>query len=98
MECSFNGGPIELGSRGTERRQERKVDQVLCELVRYDVFIDGALHQTKWFGCGVYEVGEGLVLARDKNVPIVGERVHMGGVALVLRGQALAAWKRGGQQ
>lgn len=46
----------------------------------------------------MYEVGEGLVLARDKNVPIVGERVHMGGVALVLRGQALAAWKRGGQQ
>ena len=38
-------------SRG--RGEDRKVDQVVCELSRYEVVV-GALQETKWFGCEVY--------------------------------------------
>ena len=61
-------GPIKVASQGTERGEERKVDQVVCELARYDVIV-GALQETKWFGCGLYEVGDSVVLTSGRSTP-----------------------------
>ncbi len=68
------------------------------ELSRYDVVV-GALQETRWFSCGTYEVGDSMVLTSGRSTPGEGQTVQRGeGVALVLRGPALAAWKLGGQQ
>ena len=91
-------GPIEVASRGNEWGEERKVDLVVRELAQYDV-VAGALQKTKWFGCGTYEVGDSMVLTSGRNAPREGQSVQLGErVALVLRWQALAAWRLGGQQ
>ena len=91
-------GPIEVASRGKEWGEDRKVDWVVSELARYEV-LAGALQETKWFGCGTYEVGDSMVLTSGRSTPREGQSVQRGeGVALVLRGQALAAWRLGGQQ
>ena len=71
---------------------------VVRELARYDV-VAGALQETKWFGCGTYEVGDSMVLTSGRSAPREGQTVQRGeGVALVLREQALAAWRLGEQQ
>lgn len=93
-------GSIEVASQrtGGQRGEERKVDQIVCELERYDVTV-GALQETRWFGSEVYEVGESVLLTSGRPTPATGEMVQRGeGVALVLRGSALSAWKRGGKQ
>ena len=91
-------GPIEVASRGEEWGEDRKVDLVVRELARYDV-VAGALQETKWFGCGTYEVGYSMVLTSGRNTPREEQLMQRGeGVALVLREQALAAWRLGGQQ
>ncbi len=91
-------GPVEVASQGTERGEERKVNLVVRELSRYDVAV-GALQETRWFSCGTYEVGDSMVLTSGRSTPREGQTVQRGeGVALVLRGPALAAWKLGGQQ
>ena len=70
------------------------MDLVVSELVWYEV-VAGALQETKWFGCGTYEVGESMVLTLGRSTPRDGQSVKWGeGVAL--RGQALAAWRLGG--
>ena len=46
--------PIAVANQGV-RGEDRKVDQVVCELDRYGVVV-GALQETKWFGSEVYEV------------------------------------------
>lgn len=75
-----------------------RVDQVACELARYDMEV-GALQETKWFGSEVYEVDKSVVLTSGRNTPAQGETVQRGeGVALVLRGLALGAWRRSGKQ
>ena len=64
----------------------------------YDIKI-AALQETKWFGNGVYHVCYSIVLASGRDTPSVGEPVQRGeGVALVLTGPAIAAWKDGGEQ
>ncbi len=86
-------GPVEVASQGTERGEERKVDWVVREQSRYDVVV-GALQETRWFSCGTYEVGDSMVLTSGRSTPGEGQTVQRGkGVALVLRGPALAAWK-----
>ena len=91
-------GPIEVASQRSERGEDRKVDLVVGELARYDVVI-GALQETKWFGCGTYKVSDSMILTPGRRTPIEGECAQRGeGVALVLRGKALVAWRRGGQQ
>ena len=91
-------GPIEVASQRKERGEDRKVDTVVGELARYDVAI-GALQETKWFSCGAYKVSDSTVLASGRRTPSEGECIQRGeGVALVLRGQTLAAWRCGGQQ
>ena len=84
-------GPIEMASQRNKRGEARQVDLVVGELARYDMVI-GALQETKWFGCGAYKVSDSVVLASGRCTPREGECIQRGeGVALVLRGQALAA-------
>jgi len=41
-------GPVEVVSQWADRqREDRNVDQIVCELERYDVMV-GALQETKW--------------------------------------------------
>ena len=88
-------GPIKVAS---QRGEDKKVDQVVCELARYDVVV-GALQETKWFGSEVYEINESIILTSGRSKPAEGEAIRRGeGVALVLRGLALVAWKCGGKQ
>ena len=93
-------GPVEVVSQraDSQRGEDRKVDQIVCELERYDIVV-GALQETKWFGCDVYEVNGSVVLTAGRTTPAQGEPVQRGeGVALVLRGLGLDAWKKGGKQ
>ena len=91
-------GPIEVASQWNERGEDRKVDLVVGKLARYGVVI-GALQETKWFGCGAYQVSNSMVLSSGRCTPGEGECAQRReGVALVLRGKALEAWRRGGQQ
>ena len=90
-------GPIEVASQSAERGEDRKVDQVVCELAKYGVVV-GALQETKWFGSEIYEVNDSVILTSGRSTPAQGEKVQRGeGVALVLRGLALVAWRRGGK-
>ena len=93
-------GPIETARQGRDANQaeDRRVDLVIRELSRYDIKV-AALQETKWFGNGIYHVGDNIVLASGRDTPPVGEPVQRGeGVALVLTGPAIAAWKDGGEQ
>ena len=91
-------GPIEVASQRNENGEDRKVDLVVGKLAMYDMVI-GALQETKWFGCGTYKVSDSMVLTSGRRTPGEGECAQKGeSVALVLRGKALAAWRRGGQQ
>ena len=90
-------GPKEVASQRNERGEDREVDLVVGELTRNDVVIE-AIQETKWFGCGAYKVSDIMVLNSGRLTPCEGECAQRrAGVALVLRGQALAAWRRGGQ-
>ena len=51
----------------------------------------GALHETKWFGNGVYEVDSSMLLTAGCPTPAVGAPVHRGeGVAIILDDPGLA--------
>ena len=92
-------GPIEIAAQrpGGQRGEDRKIDLIIHELARYKVSV-GALQETKWFGNEVYRVGDSVVLTAGRPVPVEGDVVQRGeGVALVLRGLAITAWKRGGR-
>ena len=59
----------------------------------------GALQETKWFGDAVYEVEGGVLLTAGRPTPADGTPIKRGeGIALVLLGPALAAWRCGGKQ
>ena len=93
-------GPVEVANQRADgqRGEDRKVDQIVCELERYDIVV-GALQETKWFGCEVYKVNGSVALTAGRTTPAQGELVQRGeGVALVLRGLALDTWKKGGKQ
>ena len=81
----------------SQRGEDRKVDQIVCELTKYDVTV-GALQETEWFGDDVYQVNGSSVLTADRAAPTHGESVQRGeSVALVIRSLAVDAWKRGGR-
>ena len=93
-------GPIETARQGNELDvvDERKVDQVVAELERYNVDVAG-IQEVKWFGCGVYRVAESVVIAAGRPVPSAGVVKQRGeGVAIVLSGQAVKAWNSGGSR
>ena len=77
---------------------ERKIDQVISELDRYQVSV-AALKETKWFGSKIYSIGSSVVSTAGRDVPEVGRvRQRSEGVAIVLSGKVVNAWKAGGSQ
>ena len=76
--------------------EARKIDQVVDVLEDYRVTV-AALQETKWFGSEVYKVGENLVLTAGRPVPRE-DRQRGEGVALILKGPAVQAWKAGGSR
>ena len=93
-------GPVEVASQASsnQRGEMQKVEQTVFELTRYGVSM-GALQETKWFGDAVYEVNGGVLLAAGRPTLANGVTIQRGeGIALVLLGSALAAWKFGGKQ
>ena len=91
-------GPIEVASRCGQRGEDRKVDLIEMELKRYDMKV-AALQETKWFGSEVYQVGGSVVLTAGRERPSEGDDMQRGeGVAIVLLGPAIDAWKRTGKQ
>ena len=93
-------GSIDTARKGVgdaEVVDERKIDQVVGELNRYKIDV-AALQETKWFGSGVYDVGKSVVFAVGRCVPgdgVVKQRRE--GVAVVLSGVAVSAWKDAGK-
>ena len=58
-----------------------------------------ALQETKWFGVDAYKSGGSVVLTAGRDVPDAGQRRQKGeGIAIVLSGEAIHAWKAGGSQ
>lgn len=97
-----SSGPVETafvrGERLSRPSDDRRIDTVVSELKRLDVEVAG-LQETRWFGKDSYAVGDAVVLASGRPLPSMGESFFRGeGVALVLRGRALRAWKAGGGQ
>ena len=93
-------GSVETARQGrdTAHAQERKVDLVVRELDRYAIKI-AALQETKWLGSNTYSVGNSVLLTAGHPVPAPGEPIQRGeGVALVLTGPAITAWRAAGQQ
>ena len=93
-------GSIETARGGCDISvvDERKIDQVVSELDKYRVVV-AALQETKWFGNEVYKVGKSVVLAAGREVPGAEAARQRGeGVAIVLSGPALSAWKAGGSK
>ena len=63
---------------------ERKIDQVISELDRYQVSV-AALQETKWFGNEIYRIGSSVVLSAGRDVSEAGQVRQRGeGVAIVL--------------
>ena len=92
-------GPIETARQRSEEKgaEDRRVDLVVRELDRYGVKI-AALQETKWFGNAVYRVGDSVVLAAGRPTPEPDEPRQRGeGVAIVLIGLAISAWKADGE-
>ena len=94
MERALNGGhggPYRDGQPEEQEGRSQASGPGFGELARCDMVIR-ALQETKWFGCGAYKVSDSVVLASGRCTPREGECIQRGeGVALVLRGQALAA-------
>ena len=89
-------GSIETARQGCDVSvaDERKIDQVVSELDRYQVVV-GALQETKWFGSEEYRVGHTVVLTSGREVPGKGEvRQRSEGVAIVQSGGTVGSqWK-----
>ena len=92
--------PIETARQGNvlDAVDERKVDQIVAELVKYRVDVAG-LQEMKWFGSSVYRVAESVVIASGRPVPGAGAVNQRGeGVTIVLSGSAVEAWRSGGNR
>ena len=69
IHCSIETARKGVGD--AEVVDERKIDQVVGELNRYKVHV-AALQETKWFGSGVYEVGESVVWLQEDLSLVMG--------------------------
>ena len=91
---------METARQGPDTRScdERKIDQVVSELNRYNVKI-ASLQETRWFGNDVYDVDGSLVLTAGRPVPDAGRVRQRGeGVAIVHADEAANAWRTGGKR
>ena len=95
-----NEGTVETARLSSEMSEpeDRRIDLVIRELSRYNINV-AALQETKWFGKQVYRIGKSIVLAAGRETPQGDQPRHRGeGVAIVLTGHAVTAWKAGGEQ
>ena len=84
--------------QNTHHAEDRKVDLVVRELERYNIKV-AALQETKWMGNHVYHVGDSVLLTAGRPVPETQQPVQRGeGVAIVLSGSAISAWRAGGER
>ena len=95
-------GPVETAyvraPRNICEKDDRRIDLVVLELDRLRVEVAG-LQETRWFGSGVYRVGDSVVLSSGRPLPSDGGGYQRGeGVALVLRGRGVATWRAGGSR
>ena len=93
-------GTVETAKLSSEKNESeyRRIDLVIRELNRYDIKV-AALQETKWFGNHVYHVGKTIVLTAGRETPQGCQPKQRGeGVAIVLTGHAVTAWKAGGEQ
>ena len=100
--CSLvdNKGTVETARLSSERgeSEDRRIDLVIGELDRYSIKV-AALQETMWFGSHVYHVGKSVVLTAGRETPQEHQPRQRGeGVAIVLTGHAITAWKAGGEQ
>ena len=96
-------GPVQTdyvrrGAAASKDVDDGRINVVVSELKRLGIEVAG-VQETHWFGQDVYSVGNSTVLARGRPLPADGEAFRRGdGVAIILRGRALEAWKAGGSQ
>ena len=93
-------GSVETARQGRDilHAEDRKVDLIVRELERYDIKI-AALQETKCFGSNIYSVGNSVLLTAGCPAPAPREPIKRGeGVALILTGPAIPAWRAAGQQ
>ena len=93
-------GPVETAFvRGTcicGDTDDRRIDVFVGELKRFKIEVT-SLQETRLFGQATYSVGDSIVLLSGRSLPLDGAPLlHGKGVAIVLRGSALRAWKDGG--
>ena len=88
----------EFSEKNLSRKDDRRIDIVVDELRRLRIEVAG-LQETLWFGRDIFSVADSMVLTSGKKLPGPdGEFRRGGGVAIVLRGRALSAWRSGGSQ
>ncbi len=78
--------------------RERWIRCYVNRMDRYGVVVAG-LQETKWFGSKIYKVGKSIILSSGWDIPKEGGSRQWGeGVAIVMSGPAVNAWKAGGNQ
>ena len=88
----------EFSEKKLSRKDDRRIDIVVDELRRLRIEVAG-LQETLWFGRDIFSVADSMVLTSGKKLPGPDEEFRRGGgVAIVLRGRALSAWRSGGSQ
>ena len=88
----------EFSEKNLSRKDDRRIDIVVDELHRLRIEVAG-LQETLWFGRDIFSVADSMVLTSGKKLPGPdGEFRRGGGVAIVLRGRALSAWRSVGSQ
>ena len=93
-------GPIEIASQRADgqRGESKKVDQIVEEMKRYNVKV-AALQETKWLGNEMYQVGGSVILTAGREITSPGAPLQRGeGVAILLLGPAIDAWKKTGRK
>jgi len=89
---------LNLNSNLTKDKDDRRIDIVVGELTRLGIEVAG-LQETHWFGTAEYAVRDSIVLSCGRPLPPENGNFRRGeGVAIVLRGRALSAWRSGGSQ
>ena len=78
-------------------KEDKKIYNIVRQFQNSHIKV-AALQETKWFDSAVYSVGDAQVLSSGGPVPRDSARVRSAGVALVVRGRALRAWREGGCQ
>ena len=91
-------GHIQTAAASGIVADDKKIYQIVQHLECLEMDA-AALQETHWFGQENYQVHGAMVIASGRPVPGEGAPRRRGeGVAFVLRGNALRAWREGGCQ